>query len=49
MFAYAVIHINRIEIWSYTKRGYDVDEEQVLGIRVVFQSACNMIMCSAII
>ena len=37
------------EIWSYTQHGYNIDEDQFLDIRSVFQSACNVMMYSAII
>jgi hypothetical protein len=38
-----------IEIWSYTKRVYNIDEDQFLNICVVFQNAYNIKMYSAII
>ena len=37
-----------VEILGYTKRGYNLDD-QFLDIRSVFQSACNVMMYSAII
>ena len=36
------------EIWSYSQRGYNLDENQFLDICVI-QSACNVLMYPAII
>jgi len=33
-----------VEIWSYSQRGNDLDENQFLHIRSVFQSVCNVLM-----
>jgi hypothetical protein len=37
-----------LEIWRYTKHGYIIDEEQFLGICIVFQSVYNMMMYSTV-
>ena len=37
-----------VEIWGYTKRGYNLDN-QFLDIRNVFRYACNLMMYSTII
>ena len=37
------------EIWSYTRHEYNVDEEQFLDLRIIFQSACNMYLKKEII
>ena len=53
VYVYAVIHMNRHTglglRFGAIKCGYNIDEEQFLGIRILFQSACNMMMYSTII
>jgi hypothetical protein len=37
-----------VEIWSYTKRGYNL-VDQFLNIRSIFQNVCNVMMYAAMI
>jgi len=48
VFVCTVIHTKRqiglvFEIWSFSQRGYNLDENQFLDICSVFQSACNVL------